>query len=111
MRALALSATVLLGIQPGSCLKSEESGFVEVRRQFSQVSNGIYRINGEDIAGLNGAAGATTVVVKQKTGPVRIEFHRDARVYTLCDFKLGRNRIATATLYLDNREIRCSVEL
>lgn len=110
MRLFALGGALLLGIQPGSCLKQEETGFVEVKRQFAQASTGVYRLNGEDIAGLNGTAGVTSVVMKQKTGPITMEFHRDGRIYTLCDFPLARNRIVTVTLFLDNREIRCRVE-
>ncbi|MEJ1160702.1 hypothetical protein [Prosthecomicrobium sp. N25] len=100
--ALALAAT-------GCRVAEEPTGFVEVKRQFAQ-SNGTYRLNGEAVAGLADAAGATAVI-RQKSGPVTVAFERDTRTYDLCRFDLGKNRIVTVTIYLEGREIKCAVQL
>jgi hypothetical protein len=110
MRLLALPLLALLSIGPSSCQLGEETGFVEMKREFQQVSSGTYRLNGEDVTGLAPTAANTSVVVRKKTGPIKVEFVRD-RTYELCTFQLRKNRIATVTLYLENREIRCSVQL
>jgi hypothetical protein len=106
----ALAAAAAIAISPSACTPQAETGFVEIKRTFPQTSQGVYRLNGEDVAGLEPGA-AATVVVRQKTGATKVEFYRDTRTYLLCDFTLGRNRIVTVTLFLDNREIKCSVQL
>lgn len=108
-RAATPALAAALAIALGGCQLTDETGFVEVKRQFAPPPTGVFRLNGEDIPGIATAGPAATTVVRQKTGAMRIDFIRDGQVYALCRFDLRKNRIVTVTLYLEAREIRCGV--
>lgn len=104
--AAAAFALVLAG-----CIDQETTGFVELKRTFPLGSStGAYRLNGEDIAGLAAPDSNATVVLRRKTGPMRLDFVREPRTWELCSFDLAKNRIVTVTIYLDGRDIRCAVQ-
>lgn len=104
------AAALAVMVSFAGCQVTEDTGFVEIKRQFSPPAIGSFRINGEDVPGFTGPGQTATAVLRQKTGPVRIEFYRDGQSYALCRFDLKKNRIVSATLFLDSREIKCSIQ-
>ncbi|KPL54469.1 hypothetical protein ABB55_21465 [Prosthecomicrobium hirschii] len=98
----------LLGL--AGCKLTEETGFVELRRQYAQTGAGIYRLDGEEVPGLANPTATASAIVRRRTGTVTLDFFRADRAYELCRFPLAKNRIVTVTLTLEGREIKCRVE-
>lgn len=110
LAAWASAGLIALGLN--SCAGDDPVGYVAIKRTFPQTAlHDTYRINGVEIAGLAAAEPSAEVVVRQKVGKVVIELFRgEALHWQLCSFDLGKNRLVTATIYLQNRDIRCSVQ-
>jgi hypothetical protein len=90
----------------------EPTGFVEVKRAFAPLdARDVIRLN--DAVVLTAAAAATdgvaSVVVRQKTGAVRLDYARGDLVRSLCSFSLRKNRIVTATLTQTRNGIACAL--
>ena len=105
MRALALMplALLLAGCQP-----VDPVGYVEVKRLFAPGPNDLFRLNGLALADLSRN---NSVVIKQKTGPAKLELDRQGNLSPLCSFDVGRNRIVTATLSVVDGRLKCGVQL
>ncbi|MBT9289176.1 hypothetical protein [Prosthecodimorpha staleyi] len=109
-RATFALAAALVGVGLAGCKLSEETGFVELRRQYAQTGAGIYRLEGEEVPGLANPTATASAIVRRRTGTVTVDFFRADRAYELCRFPLAKNRIVTVTLTLEGREIKCRVE-
>ncbi|MDR3494637.1 MAG: hypothetical protein P4L82_08540 [Ancalomicrobiaceae bacterium] len=109
---MAWASAGLMALGLNSCTGEDPVGYVEITRTFPQTSSrDTFRINGAEVAGLNSADPMAKVVVSQKVGKVVIELYRgEALHWQLCAFDVARNRLVTATIYLQNRDIRCSVQ-
>ena len=109
--ASAIAAFGFAAVSLSSCLPEEGTGYVEIKRLYAPISTrDVYKLNGEEIAGLRTLEANLTLVLKAKTGPAKLELFREDQHWLLCKFDLGRNRIVTATISLQGRDIRCTVQ-
>lgn len=102
------AAITLLALFLAGCNVTEPVGYVEVKRTFPLGPNDIYRLNGVALEELRRSG---SVVVKQKIGPVQLVLDRGGVISPLCDFTLGKNRIATVLVNVVEGKLRCGLQL
>ena len=109
---MAWAGAGLIALGLNSCMSEDPVGYVEIKRTFPQTTlHDSYRLNGVEIAGLASAEPSAQIVVRQKVGKVVLELYRGEQMrWQLCTFEVGKNRLVSATIYLQNRDIRCSVQ-
>jgi hypothetical protein len=109
---LVLAAVAAAGYSAWRWPPDDAAGFVEVKRGFAAFDpRDVVRLNGADVlrAAANPEA-AASVVVRQKAGPVQLDYARGDVARTLCSFTLRKNRIVTATLTQTRGGIACAVK-
>jgi hypothetical protein len=108
MRGLVTIAIVgAFGLLVGGCQPGETYGYVQIKRMFSPGPNDTFRLNGMALDDLKRGA---SVIIKQRSGATRLELDRGGAVATLCAFDVGKNRIVTATINVENGRIKCGVQ-
>ncbi len=100
----ALAALSVVGLS--GCKERDNFGYVEVRKTVSS-STDTYKVNSVLLAELPRKGVA---VVRQPAGPAKLEVTRGERSYLLCTFDVGKNRIVTVTLAVNEGQLRCAVQ-
>lgn len=90
----------------GGCDPAEGFGYVEIRSTALPGQQDVYRLNGAALAQASLGSG---LVLRQKTGPVKLELTRNGAAWTLCTFNVGKNRVVTAVISMERGAIRCVV--
>jgi hypothetical protein len=102
-----LIAAGALTMLVGGCQPGDSYGYVQIKRMFAQGPNDNFRLNGQALDDLKRGS---NVIIRQKTGATRLEFDRGGAVATLCAFDVGKNRIVTATIAVENGRLKCGVQ-
>lgn len=104
---LTRAAVLLVGMSLAGCDWHEETGFVEVKRNFVTLAAG-------DVLALNAnpldLGNRTSLVVQQPSGTASIQVKHGETSRKLCEFTVRRNRVVTVTLAAANGSLRCSVQ-
>ncbi|MCP3442078.1 hypothetical protein [Bradyrhizobium sp. CCGUVB14] len=99
---------VAVAVGLAGCDWREETGFVEVKKNFANPGAG-------DTLVLNATTldfGArNSLVVQQPTGTASLQVRRGETSRKLCEFAIRKNRVVTVTLAAANGGLRCSVQL